>query len=264
MLKYFRQEQFFLQNFLYLKYDFSSQFWRPRFTRFNDMRYWDSGLTWNDTRGLNCWWLSCYHTKLSQQIAGSGFEFRHFRTRETKMTHKNTKKVKKFNVLKCCMFSLKDWGLFLELGRPSWRCRDKLEYLKKKFWFFSDVKLFKIWSPKPWLRIRNWIRIRTDLKCWIRNLIQTTTQLKKKQKIGNIPKRWPPDTLLCAKKTKKRFIGGSPTPAAMTPRQMEEVQRGLRRVSRTSNASPVRSGRLDRTKPKNKRSSISDFILSLL
>ncbi len=40
----------------------------------------------------------------------------------------------------------------------------------KKWFFFTTVNFSNFWSLNPWIqtRIRNWIRIRIDLKCWIR------------------------------------------------------------------------------------------------
>ncbi len=66
------------------------------------------------------------------------------------------KKVKKFHVMKCWMFTE---GFFCSLdnGHPSRRLRDKkFKFYKKKNGFFSAVNFYNFWSP----RIRNSSRFR--------------------------------------------------------------------------------------------------------
>ncbi len=72
------------------------------------------------------------------------------------------KKVKKFHVMKCWMFSFEGWRLLLySLDVLHQRPRDKKTAIfnqKKKI--FSAVLFYNCWSSKPW------IRIRIDLNCY--------------------------------------------------------------------------------------------------
>jgi hypothetical protein len=44
---------------------------------------------------------------------------------------------------------------------------------------FSAVNIFQFLVIKPWIWIRNRIRIGIDIKCWIRIRIETNADLKK-------------------------------------------------------------------------------------
>jgi hypothetical protein len=58
------------------------------------------------------------------------------------MTIKKQKKLKKFLVLKCWMFSLEDRRLFLYLGRPLWWPRNRLINCNLKKDFFKAVTCY--------------------------------------------------------------------------------------------------------------------------
>ncbi len=101
-----------------------------------------------------------------RSVSGFGIQIR---------THKNRKKVQRFNFLKCWLFSLRGKGfswsldvLYESLGIS------KLQFLIKKYQIFVICKFFPIFSLKTpgsgsglifrlkcWIRIRNqWIQIR--------------------------------------------------------------------------------------------------------
>ncbi len=84
-------------------------------------------------------------------------------------------KSKEIYVLKCWMSSFDGWRLFCSLnvlqgglGKNSWQF-----WIKARIFF--AVKFYIFWSSEPWARIWNWIRIRIDLKCWIRIWIRVET-----------------------------------------------------------------------------------------
>jgi hypothetical protein len=101
----------------------------------------------------------------SQSGFGSGSGFR-----RAKMTHKNRKKVNKFDFLKYWMSLLMAEGFScsLDIGSPLWRPRSKLQFLIKKRYnkFFGCIFKLHFWSSESWIRI---VDPDTDLmKCLIR------------------------------------------------------------------------------------------------
>ncbi len=74
----------------------------------------------------------------------------------------------KFWSARCSLLRDEDFSCSLDVVLYGGLEMSKLQFLIKKFKFFSAVNFSKFWSSKPWIWIRIRIRIRIDKKCWIR------------------------------------------------------------------------------------------------
>ncbi len=80
------------------------------------------------------------------------------------------KNLKKFIFFRagCSLFKAEGFSCSLDFLHIDLGINKRAILDDKKLNFVPAVKMFNFRSSKPWIRIRNWIRIRMALKCWIR------------------------------------------------------------------------------------------------